>query len=394
MADYSTIRDAILVCRRASVSLFVWGSHGIGKSSVVRQTAQNLGIGFVDFRCAQLEPSDLRGLPDRGPDNKTHFLPPAELPDSGDGILFLDELNRASPEVLSAAFQLVLDRQIGVYKLPVGWSIVCAGNFGNSSYQVTELDPALLDRFCHIILSAGPSTAVDWGMWMLERYPGIAEEIISYCEMDAKNLESVGKQELGFQIKPSRRSWEMVARCLNVIDSGRFPSHITLEVVAGLIGRELAVEYLRKRKCPLTVAQFLNSSLNTSLPILRSMTRPQHSQFSKNLACHLSFENLSETVASKALDYLSLLMKDQRDLAINLAKQLVSCNLPASQRPPHHMEMALLSDPEFVLLINKTRAANQAPVTMLDYLSKRRELSQSIAKALNFKPESKSETAA
>jgi hypothetical protein len=186
----------------------------------------------------------------------------------------------------------------------------------------------------------------------------------------------------------------MVARCLNIIDSGRFPSHITLEVVAGLIGRELAVEYLRKRKCPLTVAQFLNSSLNTSLPILRSMTRPQHSQFSKNLACHLSFENLSETVASKALEYLSLLMKDQRDLAINLAKQLVSCNLPASQRPPHHMEMALLSDPEFVLLINKTRAANQAPVTMLDYLSKRRELSQSIARALNIKPESKSETAA
>jgi hypothetical protein len=159
----------------------------------------------------------------------------------------------------------------------------------------------------------------------------------------------------------------MVARCLNIIDSGRFPSHITLEVVAGLIGRELAVEYLRKRKCPLTVAQFLNSSLNTSLPILRSMTRPQHSQFSKNLACHLSFENLSETVASKALEYLSLLMKDQRDL---------------------------LSDPEFVLLINKTRAANQAPVTMLDYLSKRRELSQSIARALNIKPESKSETAA
>lgn len=53
MADYSTVRDAILVCRRANVSLFIWGSHGIGKSSIVRQAATRLGIEFVDFRCAQ-----------------------------------------------------------------------------------------------------------------------------------------------------------------------------------------------------------------------------------------------------------------------------------------------------------------------------------------------------
>lgn len=43
--------------------LMVWGAPGIGKSSIMRGVAEELGIGFIDVRLAQREPVDIRGLP-------------------------------------------------------------------------------------------------------------------------------------------------------------------------------------------------------------------------------------------------------------------------------------------------------------------------------------------
>ena len=40
-----------------------WGSPGCGKSSIVKRVADELGIGFIDFRLSQREPVDLKGLP-------------------------------------------------------------------------------------------------------------------------------------------------------------------------------------------------------------------------------------------------------------------------------------------------------------------------------------------
>ena len=43
--------------------LMIWGAPGIGKSSIIRNIAKELGIGFIDVRLAQREPVDIRGLP-------------------------------------------------------------------------------------------------------------------------------------------------------------------------------------------------------------------------------------------------------------------------------------------------------------------------------------------
>ena len=74
----------------------IWGSPGIGKSSIVAAVAKNAGIGLVDLRLSQLAPTDLRGLPvaDKG---VSKWFPPEFLPTQGKGILFLDEINMAPP---------------------------------------------------------------------------------------------------------------------------------------------------------------------------------------------------------------------------------------------------------------------------------------------------------
>lgn len=49
-------------------------------------------------------------MPVAHPDRRSHRYPPAFLPTSGAGVLFLVEINLAPPTVQGMAQQLVLDR--------------------------------------------------------------------------------------------------------------------------------------------------------------------------------------------------------------------------------------------------------------------------------------------
>lgn len=77
------------------------------------------------------EPSDLRGIPFRDSNNgeKVEWAVPSMLPNSEthgkQGILFLDEITSAVPSVSAAAYQLILDRRLGEYRVPDGWAIFC-----------------------------------------------------------------------------------------------------------------------------------------------------------------------------------------------------------------------------------------------------------------------------
>ncbi len=87
-----------LIRHRIKLSTMIWGPPGIGKSSIVQQTADAHGIACVDVRLSQLAPTDLRGLPVA--DKSQHisrWYPPEFLPRKGQGILFLDEINLAPP---------------------------------------------------------------------------------------------------------------------------------------------------------------------------------------------------------------------------------------------------------------------------------------------------------
>ena len=123
------------------ITPFLWGKPGIGKSQLVAQVAKEMGIGFIDLRLSQLDSTDLRGIPSPHPDEGLcRWLPPEFLPFEqfasfekdypNGGILLLDEFNRARPDVLQSAFQLVLDRSVGLSKLRKNWYLVAAGNLG------------------------------------------------------------------------------------------------------------------------------------------------------------------------------------------------------------------------------------------------------------------------
>jgi MoxR-like ATPase len=91
----SGIAWALRVLIRAGQPVFVWAGPGAGKSSVVAQVAADLTLALRDVRALLLDPVDLRGLPFLGTDGRSKWATPDFLPQNGEGILFLDELNTA-----------------------------------------------------------------------------------------------------------------------------------------------------------------------------------------------------------------------------------------------------------------------------------------------------------
>ena len=102
----------------AAIAVLMQGPTGVGKSHLVYAIGEELDLTVVDRRLSQMGEGDMVGLPELV-DGTTRFCPPDWYADAcaNARILFLDELNRATPEVMQAAFQIVLDRELNGHKL-------------------------------------------------------------------------------------------------------------------------------------------------------------------------------------------------------------------------------------------------------------------------------------
>src|SRR5271157_4947272 len=159
----SEIASSLQLLTRTRKPAFLWGAPGVGKSQVVAQVAATLGVRLIDIRAVLLDPVDLRGLPtvEHG---KAAWATPAFLPEDGAGILFLDELNAAPPLVQAACYQLVLDRALGDYRLPDGWTVFAAGNREGDRAVTSRMSSALANRFIHLPFETDLD---DWSRWAM-----------------------------------------------------------------------------------------------------------------------------------------------------------------------------------------------------------------------------------
>ena len=221
----------------ARIPVFVWGSPGIGKSSIIRQVAQEQGVECIDLRLSLLDPTDLKGIPFFDKDSheavwaSPNFLP--KDPDSR-GILFLDEINTAPPSVQASAYQLVLDRKVGDYTLPEGWSIVAAGNHESDRGVVYRMPPALANRFVHLQMEVGFEA---WQQWAYAA--GIDSSVIAFLHYDQERLFAFDPAA-GEKSFPTPRSWEYVSGILKA----KLPKAQQMEVIGGAVGAESATAFM------------------------------------------------------------------------------------------------------------------------------------------------------
>ncbi len=216
---------------------FLWGYQGVGKTQAVKQYAQENDLGFVHLHLATQEVGDLVGLLKHNDDGTVSHVAPEWLPKSGKGIVFLDELNRAHPDVLQAMFSFITNKTIHSHKLPDNWHIVAAGNYPSEEFTVSDTsDAAFMSRFCHIKLEPTVSEFVNYVE--SKGYGDIADFISEHPEC----LEQKRKNTFEVQVTPDRRAW---ADLVAPLDKEGFDSKSTaFEVISGLVGVSAAGAFL------------------------------------------------------------------------------------------------------------------------------------------------------
>lgn len=221
--------------RRATM---LWGTRGVGKSSIVRQVAEHFHVPLVDLRLTTIEPVDIRGAiyADEGL-AKTVWFPPEFLPtpDQPEGVLFLDELTAADQRLQISAYSLILDRRVGNYHLPDGWQVVAAGNASFHGAISHDMGTALADRMFHFNVQ----TAIDAFLTYAMAHD-LAPEVMAYLKVRPDKLDDTQAQlAADHLIGASPRGWEDIS---NVLKSS-LSDHAKRLFVQGRIGAANAAEF-------------------------------------------------------------------------------------------------------------------------------------------------------
>ena len=238
-------RRAILRCFKSKRPLFLWGAMGIGKSELISGIADEMGGLTIDLRMATMEPTDLRGIPYFNKDQGTmSWAPPVELPSEELAkqypivVLFLDEMNSAAPAVQAAAYQLVLNRRVGTYKLPDNVVIVAAGNRETDKGVTYRMPAPLANRFVHLELRVDFEA---WHTWAVNNR--IHKDVVGYISFAKQALFDFDPRS------PSRsfatpRSWTFVSELLQDDETDA----TVTDLVAGSVGEGVAVKFMAHRK--------------------------------------------------------------------------------------------------------------------------------------------------
>lgn len=209
---------------------------GVGKSFYCQKWAKDNGVQFIDFRGALAEAPDLNGFPYQE-DGSMKFALPSWLPKEGtEGLLLLDEVNRASNSVMNALMQLLTDRKIGTdYILPDGWIIAACINPDSSSYSVNSMDSAFYNRFDEYIIKYDHKDFVEYiegAKWHGNVVAFIKSGIWLYNDPDAlaPNAKYV-----------SPRTWSKI----NVAEQADLiaNSSLHLETSNGVLGDNIGMQY-------------------------------------------------------------------------------------------------------------------------------------------------------
>jgi hypothetical protein len=250
-------------CIAMGEPFFMEGPVGVGKSQVVAQVCKKLKIELIDLRMSQMSPEDIKGFP--WPDaakGVMRYLPMSQLPPmkaKTRGLVFLDELNSAALAIQAPSYQLILDRCIGEYILPAGWTVGGAGNKLSDRAIVNRMSSALNNRFVHMDYETSVEDVVTHG-----RTVGFHDHNIAFLRWKPDLLHSFDPT-LNPKAFPTPRSWFKVDKIMKQ----NLPAAREFNLIVGTVGHGAAVvhrEFMKMRLTLPTVADIQAHPDKTVLP--------------------------------------------------------------------------------------------------------------------------------
>jgi len=284
--SFSTFMSIVKSVTDARFPVLMRGRHGIGKSQLVYQFAQDVvHLPVVERRASQMTEGDLIGLPVMDKDANGHIFTRWASPDwlaracREAVVLFFDEVDRGTQEVRQGLFELTDSRKLAGNTLHPDTLIfsAVAGGIHGSNYQVSDMDVAELDRYTCFDLEP---TIEDWLNWGKEK---VAVEVWDFINNNRTHLEHSDVFEPN-KIYPSRRSWVRVSDTLTrskMLEKGCTPEMQAL--VQGFVGFEAATtfaDFIRNYDRQVKVEDVLNGkaqkmtkkfTLNEHLALIEKM---------------------------------------------------------------------------------------------------------------------------
>jgi len=256
----------------SKLPLFVWGTFGIGKSRVVQDTSIKLATDkgrefldwnkataekkqeafdnpekyfvLIDIRLSEYDSSDIKGLPDFKDGKKSiEFKVPfwallLEHPKS-DGILFFDEINLATPLVVSSCYKIIYDRVVNDTKINDNWLILGCGNKSEDRAYTHDISPPLRDRGGEVELVFDNE---EWVKWAVKPENNISSEVIGYLSFKTGDLYKVNFDDEQKFTTP--RGWERVNTLIKPLLDGKKNYSQLKTIVCSAIGEGVGSEFI------------------------------------------------------------------------------------------------------------------------------------------------------
>lgn len=227
--------------------IFLLGSPGIGKTAIMEQIAQELGIALVSYSMTHHTRQSALGLPFithknyKGLEFDISEYTMSEIiasiyevmEQSGieEGILFLDEINCVSETLAPSMLQFLQYKVFGRHKVPDGWVIVTAGNPPEYNKSVREFDVVTMDRMKLVEVEADYTT---WKEYALKQ--GIHNAVTTYLDMKKNDFYRV-ETNVGGKSYVTARGWEDLSAMMLLCEEEGF-----------VVDETLVAQYLHNEK--------------------------------------------------------------------------------------------------------------------------------------------------
>lgn len=218
--------------------IFLLGSPGIGKTAIMEQIAQELGIALVSYSMTHHTRQSALGLPfithknykgmafDISEYTMSEIIASIYevMEHSGieQGILFLDEINCVSETLAPSMLQFLQYKVFGKHKVPEGWAIVTAGNPPEYNKSVREFDVVTMDRMKLVEVEADYPT---WKEYALKQ--GIHNAVTTYLDMKKNDFYRV-ETNIGGKSYVTARGWEDLSATMLLCEEEGIPVDETL----------------------------------------------------------------------------------------------------------------------------------------------------------------------